>query len=459
MIETLFALRFAHLRTCLDVGDIEHFVRTRYNRDEKKSKKWVKKYAVSLYAEIDADEGGGISYEEFKEFCEINDTMLMYGFWLQSQLRKVAFGEEYWRKATETRPNAYKLDVSFLYKLMGDMTWDQIWAMGFAPEDSMVPRKDDCPKFQTDFYDAYYKMKERKMLEKQKTKKRSVVTSTLAAMTHKRCIDIFSRIVPDVMTIGHAFGRWKDVHAYGKSMDMDGGDMYRAQNMSLMDIKLASTAMSVGKSTRKLEIALLGDFEAEATVVEDKGRRRKTIKKAKEMADKKRITEEVLREIACSQPTDADVVNEVLNANRLTLHGVNRLPKLGIRDGKFERIKRGPALRAIKNVLPEVKKRRVLREGIEKHFEDIRKEREKENNRATLDFEEGQTQEFENSALRRRVTDRFGETIEGGFELVGMTSLKALESVRMLSGMGSSGGGYQRGRREMGKRGGSKLPR
>ena len=80
--------------SCLDLMDLEHFVQERYNRSNKKSEKWVKKIAVALYAHIDMDMNGGIDYQEFRTFAMENRIFLLYGFWFQSQLRKMLFGEQ-----------------------------------------------------------------------------------------------------------------------------------------------------------------------------------------------------------------------------------------------------------------------------------------------------------------------------------------------------------------------------
>jgi hypothetical protein len=98
--------------------DLEHFVQERYNRNNKKPEKWVKKIAVALYAHIDQDMSGGIDYQEFRKFALENRIFLLYGFWFQSQLRKTLFGEDYWKVATEARRNMYFLDVPFTEKMM-----------------------------------------------------------------------------------------------------------------------------------------------------------------------------------------------------------------------------------------------------------------------------------------------------------------------------------------------------
>ena len=334
----------------------------------------------------------------------------------------------------------WQINHDVLYKLMGDLDWTKIWAMGFAPAGSMVPKKSDRPSFKTDFYDAYFKAKEKKLLDKQNGKKNDAMTRTLAVLTHRRCIAIFSKIVPDAMTVRHAFSRWVDVNSYSRSISADGGAAYSMSNMSLMDLRQASTAVSLGKSTRKLQVALMGEFDAEAgPATGPEGGAvpgREPGRKAARTLERKKMTSGVLREVERNVPTDDDVVAGAMGSLRRGLHGAQM--------GKVSRIKSsGPAMRSIKAVLPEVKRRKELRDGLERHFADIVRAREKENEDAIREFEEEQKREFEDSTLRRRVTDRFGDTIEGGFELVGMTSLKALENVRMLSGMGPSGFGQR----------------
>lgn len=181
--------------TCLDVADIEHYVQTRYNKDNKKSKKWVNKRAVSLYAEIDADEGGGISYKEFREFSlNENSIFLLYGFWFQSQLRKALFGEDYWRKATESRTHQFVLDKDFLHKMMQMLDWPAVWAIGMIPENSVAPSKDDRATFKFDYNEVWLKAKEKKFLSKDKNKKTEAIVSPARHATPRQITSRFFNV-------------------------------------------------------------------------------------------------------------------------------------------------------------------------------------------------------------------------------------------------------------------------
>ena len=222
------------------------------------------------------------------------------------------------------------------------------------------------------------------------------------------------------MTIGHAFARWKDVCAYEKSLDLDGGASYRAQNMSLSDIRLASVATSIGKSTDKLSMALLNDFDAEADE-----------KEARKSESEQRISmvDQVLKEVAVSKPTDEDVVSNFLCESTTDMHSGGRKGH----NSKSDRIKSSCALTSIRNVLPDIQQRRALRHGIEKHFADIVAARAKENERLDLEFKRQQEAELRESPLRKRISDRFGESIEGGFDHCSLGTLAALEHARMIN--------------------------
>ena len=94
------------------------------------------------------------------------------------------------------------------------------------------------------------------------------------------------------------------------------------------------------------------------------------------------------------------------------------------------RIKKSkPILKSLTNVLPEIQHRRKLRDGLERHFADIKAARAKEN-QAEIDlyeFEDDKDKEEEG------VTEKIGTTIDG-FEGMGtLGTLSALESIRMLS--------------------------
>lgn len=195
-------------------------------------------------------------------------------------------------------------------------------SIGMVPKDAMVPKKNDRATFQKDFHEAFYSYKEKKFKAKQDKKKDTTVASTLAAKTHTRLIKIFSRIVPDGMNLMTAFLHWKDVNFYSKSLVEDGGASYKAHNMSLVDLKIAGVANSVGKSTAKLAVALHADFEAEAEAELIEGK--KFSKKEKKEHARKRVAAKVLSEVAKTRDTDLDVVANFIQKNREGIHGVNR---------------------------------------------------------------------------------------------------------------------------------------
>ncbi|GMH56147.1 hypothetical protein TrST_g3042 [Triparma strigata] len=415
--------------SCIDLMDLEHFVQERYNRNNKKPEKWVKKIAVALYAHIDQDMSGGIDYQEFRKFALENRIFLLYGFWFQSQLRKTLFGEDYWKVATEARRNMYFLDVPFTEKMMQLLDAPAVYSIGMVPKDAMVPKKNDRATFQKDFHEAFYSYKEKKFKAKQDKKKDTTVASTLAAKTHTRLIKIFSRIVPDGMNLMTAFLHWKDVNFYSKSLVEDGGASYKAHNMSLVDLKIAGVANSVGKSTAKLAVALHADFEAEAEAELFEGK--KFSKKEKKEHARKRVAAKVLSEVAKTRDTDLDVVANFIQKNREGIHGVNRWGRglAGACESKIDRINGSrPILKNMKNVLPEIKQRKQLRDGLEKHFADIIAARAKENLGTEIDI-----YSIASDSDGGGVADKIGETIEG-FEGMGqLSTLSALENIRMLA--------------------------
>ena len=81
----------------------------------------------------------------------------------------------------------------------------------------------------------------------------------------------------------------------------------------------------------------------------------------------------------------------------------------------------------MKNVLPEIKQRKQLRDGLEKHFADIIAARAKENLGTEIDIY------MASDSDGGGVADKIGETIEG-FEGMGqLSTLSALENIRMLA--------------------------
>jgi Ca2+-binding EF-hand superfamily protein len=447
-------------RSVIDLTDIEHFVRVRYNKNEKKSERWVVKKAVDLYSHIDEDMSGGISYSEFREYALKYKIFLLYGFYFQSQIRKCLFGETYWRDATESRRMMYTLDQPFQEEMMGLLDWQAVVNIGMAPKgayiDSDTVKK---PDFKKDFYDAWFHAKEARFLEKQKADTRADVSVALAAKTHSRMVKIFGRIVPDMMTLATGFAIWKDVNAYMKSMAEDNGESYRVMNMSLVDLNMAAKASSIDKTTEKLTVAMsLGaEFEAEKKqeVKKKESRKEKSAKMAKEVMDS--VSKQVISNDDIVSDHILSMQMSSMQMNKSTKHGrvgykldqsktgVHRLPPLDIgMQSKIDRIVRNKhMLGDIQNVTKSVYERKALRLDIHKHFDDI--EKGKEN--------------WDELSIKSAATDT--SRIDG-FEGMGdIGTLAALNSVKALANLGRQSmrkGSVQGGRRSSiseGQKGGS----
>ena len=145
-------------------------------------------------------------------------------------------------------------------------------------------------KFKEDFPEAWYADKEKAFLQKQAIKDRADLATSMAKQTYGRMIKIFGKMVPDVMGLRPAFAMWKDWTDYDRSLHEDGGERYRLTHMSLMDVKEAVRAKSLGLTTDKLEAHKHLDWVEEE--------------------ETETVHERVLKEAAMGRPTDEDVVNE-----------------------------------------------------------------------------------------------------------------------------------------------------
>jgi len=414
--------------------------RDRYNKAGKKSDKWVSKKAVDLYAYIDADMSGGISYHEFREFClgkegkdgakgvDGNKVFLLYGFFWQCQLRKCLFGETYWREATERRLHLFTMDQPFQEEMMSLLDWNAVCSIGLAPKGSMHARgKVD---FRTEFNEAWFQAKETRFISKQKVEKREDVSLTLAAKTHSRMIKIFGRIVPDSMTVATAFATWKDVNSYVKSMAEDGGESYRLMNMSLVDLKNAAQASSINGTTRKLQVAMSlgGEFDMEATgeVAKEETKREQS----------QRLAKEVMVEIGKQQISDEDVICDLIYRTTGGCRDRNKSIKSGVSQGfkkgmvlppidrsmpsKTDSIVRNKLLlREVKNVVGSVYERKALRLSIVERFEDL---------------ERGKENDMDNWSVPSADTDT--SRVDGFAGMGQIGTLAALEGIKALANMG-----------------------
>ena len=270
--------------TIVDLEDLVTFVDERYNPLKKKNSKSVRKTAVNIFSFIDVDESGGVQYDEFIVFCKQNPIFLYYAHWLSGVMRSKIFGDQYWRDATNDRPDIFSRDV-MQESLMRDNITEQGISIGMYGKD-MQKKKGN--KYKVDFPEAWYAQKEKAFNMKQKLKNRQDLASQMAKQTYARMIKVFTRLVPDSLGIRPAFNIWKDLTDYQRSLEEDGGETYALNNMSLMDVQDAVKAQSCGLSTDKL-LAL---------------------KKNEADGDELNVHEQVLKESASGVPSSFDVFSE-----------------------------------------------------------------------------------------------------------------------------------------------------
>ena len=90
--------RFLRKR-CLDVADLEAFLLHRSYDGTKQDSDYIaaqKKRAIKIALYVDADASGGISFGEFRNFCEKSLVFVALGHKYQTALRRRVFGDRYW---------------------------------------------------------------------------------------------------------------------------------------------------------------------------------------------------------------------------------------------------------------------------------------------------------------------------------------------------------------------------
>ena len=349
-------------KSCLDLIDFEDFVKYRYFRNKKSTNpKKIASMGLSLFGLIDEDLSGGVNYSEFREFALNNRSLLCVGYFYQSLLRKMAFGENYWKAITVGRKNMYYIDQPFDENMMQRLDFKQVVALGMAPPGSMIKKEDKIP-FRDDFPEAWFRNKEKAFVRKKNKKMKQKTSNKLASEAFGRCVKVFSRLMN--MNVEEAMRHWKDVHAFQKSMEEDGGQSYRDANMSLQDARAAAQASSVGLTTRKLKFSLMKDFDMEAEVDDEVNRddeigdagkesshksRRVSFDKSAKRARKKNERKEkgkekfddslhqrVLRELGVQRQTnEGDLIDEYLSTHKTNLQenfrSQNKLKRIGKR--------------------------------------------------------------------------------------------------------------------------------
>ena len=201
-------------------------------------------------------------------------------------MRSAIFGDQYWRDATNDRSEAISRDV-MQEAMLRDNVDTQLASLGVLGKDI---QKKMGYKFKSDFPEAWYKQKEAGFLAKQALKDRQDLAADMAKQTYARMTKIFVRMIPDAIGLRPAFAIWKDWCEYDKSLKEDGGESYGLIHMSLMDVKDAVRAKSLGLTTKKLEASRKFD-KAELGIEES-------------------VHEQVVREAALGAPVDDDVVSD-----------------------------------------------------------------------------------------------------------------------------------------------------
>ncbi|GMI40346.1 hypothetical protein TeGR_g13332 [Tetraparma gracilis] len=281
--------------TIIDLVDIEEFVRNRYDPMKRKKANALKKTAVAIFTFMDVDGSGGVGFDEFVVFCSQNPVFLYYAHWYQAAMRAVVFGEQYWRDATNDRSDVLHRDI-MQEAMLRDNLDAQIPSLGVLGPELQKKRGN---KFKVDFPEAWYKEKEAAFMAKQELKDRQDLAQDMAKQTYARMSRIFVRMIPDAIGLRPAFSIWKDWVEYDKSLHEDGGESYAMSHMSLMDVKEAVKAKSLGMTTAKLEAS------------------RKFTKE--EMGVEETMHDQVLRESALGAPVDDDVVAEHMRQYEMKL--------------------------------------------------------------------------------------------------------------------------------------------
>ena len=128
--------RFLRKR-CLDVADLEAFLLHRSYDSSKHDSDYVaaqKKRAIKIGLYIDADASGGISFDEFRNFCEKSLVFVALGHKYQTALRRRVFGDRYWfdltrrlRLRREPPPKPWWLPVWNSNFILASARWRSGW--------------------------------------------------------------------------------------------------------------------------------------------------------------------------------------------------------------------------------------------------------------------------------------------------------------------------------------------
>ena len=177
----------------LDVKDMEHFLHARY----KFRKANAKKKALHIFAYIDTDNSGGISFDEFRDFGRTNLVFLALGHGFQQKMREKLFGQAYWRKQTAKRKGAYTVDRPFHEAL------DAYARARYGPGAA-------APSFWDDFPEVYERCCELLRHEANKNASLKTLHVTMRAKLHGKLIAALENLTMDARTLEGAFLKWRN---------------------------------------------------------------------------------------------------------------------------------------------------------------------------------------------------------------------------------------------------------
>ena len=85
----------------IDLRDIQRVLRLFYGNKDIETRTAMVGYVA------DDDASGGVSFEEYLDFCRAHLLLAYPGFWTQNKLRDKLFGRKYWVQQTDKRSKLY----------------------------------------------------------------------------------------------------------------------------------------------------------------------------------------------------------------------------------------------------------------------------------------------------------------------------------------------------------------
>eukprot|EP01041_Mallomonas_annulata_P012975 gene12975-27386_t len=246
------AASFQNERVILDLTDIKYFVKERYYVESIGQRN---RRALSIFSNMDMAENGGVTVDEFHDYCSKNITFVKFTHKFITHLRKCIYGISYWVQKSRIIKRSSATGLSAISRLskINQISEDFCTSLGdpvidkkrkiikikqisiedddedmYSDEKSVLFFKgrftlDSLPQniYEDDFPEIIIQKQHEKLLKRQKQKELFNFADFAASGVYKHLLEIISDLIRGNRGLRMAFRKWIEVNKMIEKMKID----------------------------------------------------------------------------------------------------------------------------------------------------------------------------------------------------------------------------------------------